>query len=90
MWTRLRNKQLGIKFRRQAVILGYIVDFYCPEWRFVVEVDGDSHRGREAQDAYRDRALARRGFRTLRLPAALVEEDLDAAVARIRAAVSSR
>ncbi|TBR41712.1 endonuclease domain-containing protein [Marinomonas agarivorans] len=43
LWYRLRNKQLGVKFRRQFGIGRYIVDFYCPEKRLVIEVDGDSH-----------------------------------------------
>jgi len=40
-WDLLRNRRcLGLKFRRQHVIRGFIVDFYCPELRIAVEVDG--------------------------------------------------
>ena len=46
-WALLRNRRcLGLKFRRQHVIRGFIVDFYCPELRLAVEVDGTVHRGR--------------------------------------------
>jgi very-short-patch-repair endonuclease len=41
-WQAVRG-QLGVKFRRQQGIGHYIVDFYCPEWTLVVELDGDSH-----------------------------------------------
>ena len=44
LWTHLKGRQLlGKKFRRQAGISRYIVDFYCPECRLVVELDGDGH-----------------------------------------------
>jgi very-short-patch-repair endonuclease len=44
LWLLLRGKQFeGLKFRRQHGIGPYIVDFYCPEKRLVIEVDGDVH-----------------------------------------------
>ena len=44
LWSKLRNRQLkGFKFRRQNGIGKYILDFYCPEARLGVEIDGDSH-----------------------------------------------
>ena len=44
LWTYLKGKQFtGRKFRRQQSIGNYIVDFYCPEEKLVVELDGDIH-----------------------------------------------
>ena len=43
LWSRLKNSQIGFKFRRQHSIGGYIVDFYCPQQRLVVEIDGPNH-----------------------------------------------
>ena len=44
LWSRLKGKQLnGWKFRRQCGINNYIVDFYCPELKFAIEIDGDVH-----------------------------------------------
>ncbi len=44
LWLKLKNKQRkGFKFRRQYSVNKYIVDFYCPELKLAVEVDGDSH-----------------------------------------------
>ncbi len=43
-WKYLRNRQLlGYKFRRQYSIDRYIIDFYCPELKLAVEIDGASH-----------------------------------------------
>lgn len=43
LWSFLKGKQRGYKFRRQHSIGPYIVDFYCPARRLVIEVDGESH-----------------------------------------------
>ena len=60
---------LGLKFRRQQVILGFIVDFFCAEHRLVLEVDGSSHEPleRQAQDEERSRILARLDLRVVRV-----------------------
>ncbi|WKZ37082.1 MAG: DUF559 domain-containing protein [Anaerolineales bacterium] len=42
LWQELRANKLGVRFRRQQVIQGFIVDFYCHKSALVVEVDGDS------------------------------------------------
>lgn len=43
MWKKIRNRQLGYKFRRQVGIEKYIVDFFCSELKLVIEIDGDTH-----------------------------------------------
>ena len=43
LWSKIRNQQLGVKFRRQHGIGKYIVDFYCSDFQLVIELDGDSH-----------------------------------------------
>ncbi len=43
LWLRLKNKQLGFKFIRQYSIGSYVVDFYCPQKRLAVELDGGQH-----------------------------------------------
>ncbi len=44
LWKYLRKRQiLGYKFRRQYPILNYILDFYCPELKLAIEIDGASH-----------------------------------------------
>jgi len=61
----LRLKNLGVKFRRQAVIGGYIVDFACFERRLVIEVDGGQHADSE-NDGVRDKWLRAEGNEVLR------------------------
>lgn len=84
LWAEIRAHRLGVKFRRQSVILGYIADFYCPSRRLVIEVDGESHRGREHLDAERDRILRRYGVTTIRFSNGEVLRDLEGCVTRLR------
>jgi very-short-patch-repair endonuclease len=70
-WSLLRRRQiLGLKFRRQHVVDGFVVDFYCAELRLVIELDGSPHEEseRSSYDAARTAWLAARGRRVLRLP----------------------
>ncbi|HMR80302.1 MAG TPA: DUF559 domain-containing protein, partial [Polyangiaceae bacterium] len=66
-----------------------IVDLAAPSRRLAVEVDGGYHARIAAKDARRDRELARMGWRVLRLDAALVVAELDAAVRRVREALGA-
>jgi very-short-patch-repair endonuclease len=69
LWTILRNRQLnGIKFRRQFPVGGYIVDFYCPEYKLAIEADGGQHykpKGRQ-RDEVRTKELNRIGVEVVR------------------------
>ena len=64
-WYTLRANNLGVKFRRQAVIGRYIVDFVCFEKKTVIEVDGGQHADSEV-DKIRDQWLMGQGFKVLR------------------------
>jgi very-short-patch-repair endonuclease len=84
MWLALRDRWLdGWKFRRQHVIAGYIVDFYCAELWLVVEVDGPVHETRCIDDRERDGDLALLGVRVVRLRNADVLERLDATLQQL-------
>ena len=66
-WRRVRYRQLGgFRFRRQAPIGPYIVDFVCFERRLVIEVDGGQHGQAGEADRTRSDWLERNGFRVLR------------------------
>jgi len=66
LWRLLRSRQLGdIKFRRQAPIGPWIVDFVAFEQRLVLEADGGQHAD-NSRDQIRDADLRSRGFRVLR------------------------
>ncbi len=90
LWHRLRQRQLGVPFRRQVIIRGYIVDFYCATVHLIVEVDGSSHLGREAYDGRRDGALARLGLETIRFTNEDALADCDRVIGEISAAVQRR
>jgi very-short-patch-repair endonuclease len=80
----LRTDKLGdLHFRRQQVIAGFIVDFYCASARMALEVDGDSHLGQEEYDRKRDRVLSDLGITTLRIKNESVIRDLDAVLRTI-------
>jgi very-short-patch-repair endonuclease len=68
LWYALRAKRFeGAKFRRQVVIGRYIVDFACRiPTMLIIEVDGDTHAGRERYDAQRTAFLENKGYRVLR------------------------
>ena len=64
----LRGRQLaGLKFRRQHPIEPYIVDFYCADAKLIVELDGESHNGREDFDKQRSVFLAGLGLKVFRV-----------------------
>ena len=65
LWCVLRSRNLGVKFRRQAIIGPYIVDFVCFERKLVIEVDGGQH-DQSWRDIPRDEWLRGQGFEILR------------------------
>jgi len=68
LWEELRANKLGVHFRRQQVIAGFIVDFYCHKSALVVEVDGDVHDLQQEEDARREKVLSALGLRTCAEP----------------------
>ncbi len=86
LWRLLRDRQLsGYKFRRQHGLGPYIVDFYCPKFKLVVEIDGDSHFTPNAQayDARRSAYFRLFGMDVIRFTNAEVGENPTAVVEAI-------
>jgi very-short-patch-repair endonuclease len=86
LWMALRRRSVvGWRFRRQAPVGPYVLDFYCPEAALAVEVDGEWHgfADQPQRDERRDAWLAERGVRTLRIPAVEVRDNLDGVVTDI-------
>lgn len=103
LWNRIRRKACGYGVKRQVVIRGWIVDFYCPAAKLAIEVDGGYHDHRKAEDAFRDRVLAEKcGITTLRftneevgkdggiMAAAVVSDTMSICVDRRRAGWASK
>ncbi len=83
LWSRLRGKQfLGVQFYRQKPIGDYIVDFYAPKTKLVVEIDGSQHREdvHASKDKRRDTYLASLDLRVLRFNSRQVLQETDAVV----------
>jgi very-short-patch-repair endonuclease len=69
IWSRVRNRNLGFKIRRQHPIWRFIADFYCAEAKLVIEIDGDSHAEPDQEDYDRARTewLESRGYKVIRI-----------------------
>jgi very-short-patch-repair endonuclease len=67
LWKELRGNKLGVHFRRQQVIAGFIADFYCHKAGLVIELDGGIHEEQEEDDARRDKAFTDLGLRVVRI-----------------------
>jgi very-short-patch-repair endonuclease len=84
LWAALRRSQLlGLHFRRQQIIDGFVADFYCHAAGLVVEIDGPHHADQPDYDAERDRIIAARNLRVLRLTDDEVLRSLPIALQRI-------
>ena len=87
LWSMLRDRRLAaFKFKRQQIILPYIVDLVCFSARLIIEADG-SHHADNRKDAGRDAYLRAQGFRLLRFWNNDVLGDSEAVAAAIIAAL---
>ena len=66
LWSRIRDDQLGVNFRRQHAIGNYITDFCSPKAKLIIELDGSQHLHQEAYDEQRTTYLEVRGYKVLR------------------------
>jgi very-short-patch-repair endonuclease len=66
LWARLRRNQLGVKFKRQYSVGPYVIDFYCPEKKLAIELDGSQHLENKEYDEERSAYLAVLGIQTIR------------------------
>jgi very-short-patch-repair endonuclease len=86
IWNQLRARQVnGHKFRRQYSIGKYIIDFYCPEAKLALEIDGDSHFNEEQRlrDITRQQYIESKGIHFLRFTNTDILENLDGVLVRI-------
>jgi very-short-patch-repair endonuclease len=86
LWSRLREKKInGYKFRRQQPVFDYIVDFYCHELKFIIEVDGEIHSLPEKTNynSKRDKILKVNGYHIIRLTNLEIETELDSTINKI-------
>ena len=86
LWKQLKGKQLErYKFRRQHSIDEFILDFYCPQARLAIEIDGDSHydTGQPKFDVDRSRKIESHGIKIIRFTNPEIYESLDGVLEQI-------
>jgi len=89
LWRSLRKRQFGgFKFRRQHLIGAYIVDFYCPQAKLVVEVDGPVHLKQGEYDRAREDDLRAQGYQVIRFTNEEINTNLDMVLRRILETIS--
>jgi len=90
LWEALRGRRLdGLRFRRQHPVGRFVLDFYCPIHKLVVEVDGDVHDSQQDHDAERTAVIEAHGYRVMRSRNEEVMQNLPAVLSRIRTETSS-
>ncbi len=91
LWGMLKTNNLGLHFRRQHVILDFIVDFICLEKGLVIELDGGYHNNPEQAeyDKQRTNHLTKLGYTELRFTNEELLTNPDAVIARIKSVASS-
>lgn len=91
LWQSLRANRLnGWHFRRQQIIEGFIVDFYCHLAGLVVEVDGAVHADRAGYDTERSHILESLGLKVIRFCNEEVLDKLDSVLDRINSEAEER
>ena len=83
MWSIVRGNRLGVKFVRQMVIAPYIADFAARAERLIIEIDGETHANRQAQDAVRTAFIEAKGFSVIRFTNSEVMTNRDGVIRSI-------
>lgn len=89
MWIHLRRKQLGVRFLRQYSVDHYVIDFYCPELKLAIELDGSVHDepNQKEYDAYRQEYLEKFGISFCRIKNADIMGNANTTFERIEDAI---
>jgi very-short-patch-repair endonuclease len=91
LWERLRNNHLdGLHFRRQQIIDGFVVDFYCHKTGVVIELDGPIHLRQADYDRERDKVIAAHNLTIVRVTNADIDTNLAQVLRRIHATCRAR
>lgn len=89
LWSCLKGGKLGHKFIRQYSIEGYVVDFYCPEKRLAIELDGEQHAQNLEYDNYRTKYLKAFNIKVIRFWNCEIKSNLTSVLRKIKLALPS-
>ena len=84
LWNRLNKSQLGVRFKAQHPIDIFIADFYCHQFKLVVELDGEIHKSQQEYDEGRTAELEHKGITVIRFSNEEVLMDIDKVVEKIK------
>lgn len=84
LWSKLNKTQLGVRFKAQHPIDVFIVDFYCHQYKLVVEVDGEIHQFNKEYDDGRMAELEQLGLIILRFTNKEIEENINRVIGKIQ------
>ncbi|MBI1946826.1 MAG: endonuclease domain-containing protein [Deltaproteobacteria bacterium] len=87
LWRELRDRRLGVQFRRQHALEHFVLDFFAPSCLLAIEIDGPVHTTRGERDSRREAWLSSVGVRTLRYGNDDVVNELAGVIAEVRAAL---
>ena len=81
LWNQIKGRKIkGYQFMRQKPIMNYIVDFYSSKLKLVVEIDGDSHVGKEEKDEFRQSKIETLGIKFLRFSDLEVKKNMNGVI----------
>ena len=88
VWRVLRDKQfMGLKFRRQHVVEGFVVDFYCPEHKLAIELDGGIHNKQKDYDQLRQQEIESKFNTVIRVKNEEIADDCAVLLQKIKEAI---
>ncbi|HVF25806.1 MAG TPA: endonuclease domain-containing protein [Anaerolineales bacterium] len=90
LWSRIRNDQLGVAFRRQHSVGVYIPDFCSPKAKLIIELDGSQHFELEEYDQERTKYLESQGYKVIRFWNNHVTNNIDGVILAILHAMEDR
>ena len=89
LWSRVRNDQLGVTFRRQHAVGNYIPDFSSPKAKLIIELDGGQHLEQEEYDKERTQYFESQGYKVIRFWNNQVMNDIEGVLRAIIFAIES-
>ncbi|MFQ6695796.1 MAG: endonuclease domain-containing protein [Alphaproteobacteria bacterium] len=90
LWNELKQRKMGVQFKRQRPIGAYIADFYCEEINMVIEIDGWSHDNKYEYDQERDEYMKSLGIFVLRISDIDVKRDMNNVLIWIKHNIDNR
>ncbi len=83
LWSKLRRGNLDLKFKRQFSVGPYVLDFYCPQKKLAIEIDGSQHLENKEYDTERTEYLSILGIKVLRFWNNEINANIDGVVVKI-------